>query len=352
MIQILLSILLLSAPARAGTFTAQEIRDWADYLFTTADIPDELKDPQLSGVTRDFGPSKVPLAQLPFDSPMALASSTPWSSWWFPQIERDLFDDGLGTAALEKYDLVRAAKNGRSGAAAFEAKSYRPTGPHWEGLCDAWAIAASIFPEPKAARSVKLSNGSLVSFSVGDQKALLLKTLDAVDPASLTRYGQRFTGNADGWIFPDLFPQELHRFVEKQLFERKQMFIMDHDPGVEVWSEPVYKANYRVSAVPGRPDAVFVRLWLYSATTYPSKEQRDKIGLRELVREYDYYLFGKPDGAGNLVVESGVWAKGELVDSRRDHPDFVYFVKDPASLARLSRNPEIDPAIVDQILGH
>jgi len=139
--------------------------------------------------------------------------------------------------------------------------------------------------------------------------------------------------------------------VEKQLFERRRPFVMDHDPGVEVWSEPVFKANYKISAVPGRTDAGAGRLWLYSATTFVDRGLKDQVGLREIVREYDYRLFGVQDGLGNLMVQSGTWEKGDLVDSRRDHPDFVYSVIDPATVRRMSQNPEIDADIVDKILG-
>ncbi len=289
--------------AEAGPFSKLEIRDWADHLAGLAEPPEELNDPVLSGVTRDFGPSVIPLSALPIDSDLVKADTVPWSSWWFPRIDRDLFDDGLGTSPLEKYDFVRTAlTNQPSHAAVFESGRYSGTGPRWEGLCDAWAIAASVLPEPNRARTMKLPGGAVVSFSVSDQKALALKTFDALARTELQVYGQRFTGNADGWIYPDLFPQELHRYVEKQLFERRQIFIMDHDAGVEVWSEPVYKANYRISAVPGRTDAVFVRLWLYSATSIPQKELKDQTGIREQVREYDYFLYGKQDGSGNLVV--------------------------------------------------
>jgi hypothetical protein len=51
------------------------------------------------------------------------------------------------------------------------------------------------------------------------------------------------------------------------------------------------------------------------------------------------------------VVDSGEWAKGALVDSRRDHPDYVFVISDPAAVKRHSRNPEIDASIVDQIIG-
>jgi hypothetical protein len=350
--KISLLLFLLASPACAQGYSLNDIRYWADVIFRFPDHPPELDDPALSAATREFGPSVISLARLPIESGDARADGAAWSSWWYPKVDRDLFENGAGTSVLEKYDAVRAALTGRpSRAAAAERNAYDPARPRWEGLCDAWAIAATIFPEPRVPRVVKLPDGSTVNFSVGDLKALLLLSVDSVPATSLRTYGQRFTGNADGWIFPDIFPQELLRYVEKQLFERHRMFVMDHDPGVEVWSEPVYRASYRLAAIPGRADALAGKLWLYSATSYTDAGQRDRVGTKELAREYDYVLYGRPDGAGNLVIESGEWVKGDLVDSRRDHPDFVYHVADPASLERVSHNPEIEPRIVDKILG-
>jgi hypothetical protein len=337
--------------AAQPAWTREDIRDWGDVLFLSPQHPPELDDPALSGATREFGPTVIRLASLPIDV-TAQAETLPWSSWWFPKIDRDLFEDGFATSPLEKYDYVRTALTGTtSRAAAFEKRAYDESRPRWEGLCDAWAIAATVYAEPVAPRAFKLPNGTVVNFSVSDLKALLLESVSAVPASALKTYGQRFTGNADGWVYPDVFPQELHRYVEKQLFEGRRMFVMDHDPGVEVWSEPVYKATSKLSAIPGRTDAVAAKLWLYSAGSYTDRNDKNKTGIKEVVREYDYLLYGKPDGAGNFVVDGGEWVKGDLVDSRRDHPDFIYHVADPTTFQRSSQNPEIDPKIVDRIVG-
>lgn len=350
-IALFLLLLPVSVSAAPNRYSLKDLREWADVILRDPNHPPELDDPALSAATREFGPSVIPLGHLPLEA-TAEADDQPWSSWWFPKLDRDLFDDGLGTSTLEKYDLVRAALTGKpSKAARFEKAGYNSERPRWEGLCDAWAIAATVFEEPKAARSIKLPNGTTVNFSVGDLKALLLESVDSVPLDSLKVYGQKFTGNADGWYYPDIFPQELFRYVEKQLFERHKMFVMDHDPGVEVWSEPVYKATYRFEAVPGHDDQLAGKLWLFSATSYSDKTQKDRVGRQEMVREYDFLLYGHPDSAGNLVVQWGEWIKGDLVDSRRDHPDFVYHVADPGAFHRSSQNPEIDPKIVDKIVG-
>ena len=95
-------------------------------------------------------------------------------------------------------------------------------------------------------------------------------------------------------------------------------------------------------------DDVFVELGPRMQGVISLREFETKPAVGET---YDFTLHGRQDGAGNLVVDSGEWVKGDLVDSRRDHPDFVYHVADPASIQRNSQNPEIDPAIVDKILG-
>ena len=354
----LLLILLAPGFAHAGfeAIPRSLIRDFADMLVVQKIHSGELDDPALYPATREFGPTVIPMKELPLDSEQVKSEWTPWSSWWFPRIDQDLFNDGRGSSPLEKYDLVRSTMTSEpSRAAEVERERWIPDAAKWEGLCDAWAIASLIFPEPKKDYSLRLDGGyhgfenKRVTFTVSDQKALLLKSLEAMPSDSLKLYGQKFKGDFEAWIYPDLFPQELHRFVEVQLFQKKQPFVMDHDPGVEVWNEPVYKANYRIQAVPGRDDAVFVRLFLYSAAPL-RKEDKERVGTKEISREYNYYLYGKRNANGDLVVDSGVWAKGDLVDSRRDHPDYVFTIPDPAAVLRKSFNPEVDPKVIDKIV--
>ena len=76
------------------------------------------------------------------------------------------------------------------------------------------------------------------------------------------------------------------------------------------------------------------------------------------------------DSAENLNVQRGVWLSKEWLDrspefkndsflrnqlidgldSREDHPDFVFLAPDVAKAARQPFNLEIDPKIVDDIL--
>ena len=191
-----------------------------------------------------------------------------------------------------------------------------------------------------------------MTFGVADLKALLLKSYEAVDDSALKYYGQKFTGDYRGWIFPDIFPDQFHRFLEVQLFGKKKSFIMDHDPGVEVWNVPVYKANFVMSSVPNEPNSIFVRTWLYSAESTQA-DQKDFVGTIEIVREYDYILQGTRNAAGDLVVTSGYWVQSPDggVDSRKDHPDYLTLIPDSSKLVQKSWNPEIDVDLVNEILS-
>jgi hypothetical protein len=246
-------------------------------------------------------------------------------------------------STLGKYDLVNGTK-----AAEYARGKYDPKAKLWEGLCDAWSLASILSPEPKNPVVVS-ANGTDVEFTVADLKALQLMTYEAVDDSSLKYYGQKFTGNSEGWVYIDIFPEQFHRFLEVELFQNKRPFIMDHDPGVEVWNNPIFKANYTMEKIPNQPNAVFVRTWVYAAEVSP-EAQKNFVGTREVVREYNYILTGDLGPDGNLVVKSGYWVIGpDGVDSRKDHPDNLIRV-DPEKIVRKSWNPEIDVKAVDSIL--
>ncbi len=333
----------------------EEVQMYGDFLRSDCDgVAEALNDPALTAVTREFGPTVIPLNKLPLKSHVAISSHKPWSSWWYPKREDFLFAKEENST-LGKYDSIRnlmykrANRSTPGSAREFEQKSYNRNSAMWEGLCDAWAIASIVKPEPK--RPVKFSaNFSNLTFDIVDLKALLLKTFDAADESNLRYYGQRFTGSANSWIYPDIFPEQFHRLMEEQLFNRKEPFIMDHDAGVEVWNIPVFKANYRMESIAEEPDSVLVRTWIYAAEpTLPN--DKNFVGTRETIREYNYVLKGKKNENGDLVVTSGYWIKGSNgVDSRRDHPDYLIRVIAPEKLVRKSWNPEIDPQIVDKIL--
>ena len=341
--------------------TPNEAEEYADVYsslypdrLTDAISKDELENVVLK-VTRTFGNTKIRMSDLPITSIAAEAKSKPWSSWWFPMSERELFEAQDHRSPLEKYDLYRKSKFRREGSAADEERNkFSPRSVSWAGLCSEWALASTLFLEPKnqvlkGLRSGLFVRNTSVEFSPYDLKALLIKTFEGVPDSDLDYYGQKFTGDQDGWIHPDLFPEQFHRFVEVQLFEKKQAFVMDHDAGLEIWSVPVFRANYRLEEVAGNKNAVRVRMWIYSAAPLNPNEKYN-VGTKELMREYQYVLIGTRSG-DDLEVTSGVWIRGENgVDSRKDHPDYVIAMPRFDRTKRSSFNSFIDVDVVDDIL--
>jgi hypothetical protein len=310
----------------------------------TDDFEDARSNPRLRAVTSEFGPTIINLRDLPIRSEVASAEREAWSSWWFPKFETLLFQANNGEySPLEKYDSLRG--RGSQAAKWEEENEYNPTAARWEGLCDAWSLAAITYPEPK--RPVKIRN---VNFNVGDLKALVLKTYENVDDRALKIYGVRFEGNRNSWVFPDIFPDQLHRFVEIQLFKNKKSFIMDHDPGVAVWTVPVFKANYTIEQDRSDPNQVIVKMWLYNAAQLTSNTERDLVGTRQETREFNYVLRGERNSQGQLVINAGAWSKGAFTDSRDNHPDYLVTVPNTSALYRQSKNTHIDGSFVDTIV--
>ena len=315
---------------------------------------DQFEDPSLSRISREFGRSKIQVPAVLVRSPVAESGIKPWSSWWYPKFEGTLFSSPGGISPLEKLDLYRdahfkARRPEGTGAVSFEARKHDPRALSWEGMCNAWSLASILAPEPQLPRSFQIGKRE-ITFSVGDQKALLLKTFEGLSDQEVQVYGQKFTGSHDGWVHPDIFPDQFHRFIEVQLFEKKLPFIMDHDAGVEIWNVPVYKANYSMGPVEGMPHAIQVRMWLYSATS-TQKSEMDFVGTKETIREYHYILFGEPTPDGLLEIHSGIWIKGSNgIDSRKDHPDYFLTANESALAARQSFNPYIHADVVDRII--
>lgn len=349
-----------TSPANINSEPPKKVKEDADIFRNDPEISPYLSDPAFTAVTREHGLSVIKVRDLPFKSSVAAAPKKPWSSWWYPKIDDFMFRDRdeHTLAPLTKYDKVRMGKFKDSGstepapssAAEFEQKLYNPSSLAWEGLCDAWALSSILEKEPRKPVTYIIDNEE-ITFTVADLKALLLKTYEAVDDSGLKFYGQKFMGDERGWIYPDIFPDQFHRLLEVQLFERKRPFIMDHDPGPQVWNVPVYKANFLMENVPQEPDSILVTAWVYYANSIHSYE-KDFIGTKVVLREYQYILKGKRDAIGNLVVTTGQWVKGSIgVDSRKDHPDYVIQLPDSDQLTRKSLNPEIDIKLVDEILS-
>ncbi|MRG91009.1 hypothetical protein [Polyangium spumosum] len=264
------------------------------------------------------------------------ATIKPWSSWWFPTWDDFLFAERDGELSpLQKYDRYSSTVLRKTTtAAAYERENlYGRHASSWSGLCYAWALASILEPEPKG----EVTHGSL-HFAVGDLKALLLKTYEAVkDPPTV---GDRNDGAWDD-EYEDILPHVFHRVLVRELFQKQRPFIMDKDAGYEVWNVPVYKAITKIERDASARDVVHVRTVVFVAS--PDVESYDHVGTEATTREYTYDLRGVWVG-DRFLVREGAWTE----NSRWDHPDFL--ILPPDRVTRASFNPEIDIATVDAIL--
>jgi len=300
---------------------------------------DDSRDADFLSVTRERGPLVVKAGVQERE-----LSKRPWSGWWLPVNSSYLFQ---GTAdhpsPLEKFDAFAKKVGTPTRATDFERREiYDPNAIAWEGSCDAWAIASLLEPEPVA----PITREGIV-FSVGDQKALLVKSYELAEGKKF--YGQAFHGTREG-VYDDLYPDQLQRFVETELIEGGRPFVLDKDPGVAVWNTPVWHALIRIEDDAGDPEVVHGFMTLWGAD--PWVRNVDDTGTRTIALEYTYDLFGPRRADGALEVRFAVWthhAPGP--NSIELHPDFVATIPEKVS-HRGSRNSELSPAIVDRIFGH
>jgi hypothetical protein len=142
-------------------------------------------------------------------------------------------------------------------------------------------------------------------------------------------------------IYEDVYPEQFHKFMQAELFEKRQPFIIDYDAGIEVWNVPAYRASVEIKAEPTNKYLLHVTTWLFTADA--QVDDFNFIGTKEIIREYTYDLYGYPQNDGSFLVKHGVWTDR----SRMDHPD--YLIPKPSFISRKSKNTEIDPYLVDLI---
>ena len=292
------------------------------------------RDAEFTQVTDSYGPLVVQEGKFEVES-----TRKPWSSWWYPLWERRLFDEGERVmSTLGRFDrFVRRKYRKKIESRAYEKNNiYNNRAVAWAGRCDAWAVASALEDEPKKGFRVEDLN-----FRVRDIKALLIKTYENIE--NLTYYGQRNDAQWDS-IYADLYPEQFHLLIQKNLRDQKKMFLIDHDAGIEVWNTPVYKAKYKIKADPSQRDTLNVKIWVYTAD--PHLEGRlDFVGLEEIIRIYTYNLYGSYLSDGRFQVTHGEWTGS----SRADHPDFA--IEFPEKVRHSSMNKFIKKDWVSFLLS-
>ena len=281
-------------------------------------------------VTKVFGTLSVQEGEF-----YAKSKIVPWSSWWFPTKDKYLFEnnDPEQLAPLQKYDLyVERAYGEYPGAALFEEMEiYDPSEVNWAGLCHAWAVASVLHPEPKN-KLIKRK----ITFSIADQKALLLKSYEEV--SDLEYFGDRYDGGYED-EFDDIYPEQFHRFAQVFLFDQKLPFLMDYDPSFPIWTVPIYEIKFKIEKID--QNTAHVKAWVTTASSFV--EDPNFLGTKKSVKYYEYELFGYWVGA-NLVVTGSQWVN----DAIYDHPDFL--IAYPDKVKRASRNKKLDLGMINELI--
>lgn len=303
-------------------------------LFTNlyaVDLADYPQGQHFTEVTDSLGPLAVKIGKFKIEAPVK-----PWSAWWYPRYDQSLFLSMAGKESpLNKYDAVYAVLAATTeSAASFEEKNlYDPGAARWSGLCNAWALASILAPEPQYP-----VNFDGIRFEVEDLKALVLKTYETT--AGLVHFGQRNNGSL-GDEYMDLYPEQFHKFMQSELFDKKRPFLVDDDAGIEVWNVPVWAATTEITADSDDPKLLHVSTWL---SIVKSTQDKNFVGSKAGLLNYTYDLFGAFDG-DTFWVEYGVWTH----QAQRNHPDFITQI--PAIDQHESRNPYIKNQIVQKILA-
>jgi len=286
-------------------------------------------------VTDAFGPLIVRAGQ--FD---ATANHKPWSGSWLPIKSSYLFaPSDRGAAPLQKYDTyIQHTRGQDSHAADFERNSpelYDPNALGWEGRCDAWAAASVLAPEPTHA--VNLND---VQFSVGDLKALLVKSYE--NTPALKQFGKNFEAGPDA-DFNKMYPDQFQRAVQHEVFEHHRLMVFDNDPSEQVWNTPLYRAEFDVTA--DSKDSQVMHVTAYIRGVSPFIPDLDFVGTITVDYIYTYDLYGNPQGDGSFKVAYGEWTG----DSKTNHPNFVSVIN--TDLSHKSNNADIDTNTVNEIVS-
>lgn len=297
-------------------------------------------------VVSDFGPLYIRATPSDTKLESAVAEKTPWSSYWYPASDTSLFRGQ--DAPLLKFDRLALDENISSASVSWEEDRHVPAEAAWEGLCDAWAIAAISSPEP-----IKDVAMGREVFTTADLKGLAIKKFER---KAVKYYGRRYYGSAasDGLI-QDIRPEAFHRIVEVMLRDRHQAFIIDDTPEPEVWNKPLFRMEWRIDADPTDDQAFIVKAFpklirqrsfidgrptTLAGIDGPDSQRSDLVSY-----EYKYRLVVDrgDEKDGKFRVLYGEWLSSS-------HPDFITIV-DP-STPPSPANPEIGKAmsVLDALL--
>lgn len=260
----------------------------------------------------------------------------PWAGYWYPFRHTEMFDGD--DAPLKKFDELLSKLNRRAGSADWERVKYERGRP-WEssdGMCDAWAVAASQVAEPL--KSVDFHG---VRFEPKHIKGLLVQKYSTMPKE---RFGIPYQGRlATDGLAQDLRPEAFHQLALKML-GNNEIPAVDTDPDFEMWNKPLYKYEWKVSKDEDMANAFLVEAKAYYVKwrSAPSNDPTNYTPGRTsdlTIPAYKYRLVVNPsdrDSDGRARVIYGEWI---LDDIHTEYPDTVFRVTPEHEVS--PRNPVI-----------
>jgi hypothetical protein len=308
-------------------------------------VPD--RPAELLLATAHYGPLSVREG----DTDLVQADTRPWSSYWYPYANDLLVTASArngGQATLDKYDKYSAAVfNKKSAAVAEEIRSgaYNPQAEKWEGHCGSWSIASVLEAEPALPTKGVTVGG--VTFYTRDVKALMIKSYEnIVDNKQFHYFGQSQDddGVEDG---QSIYPDQFHRVMQAELFDKHRPFIMNEDHEGQVWNTPVWEAESTISGDANDPHVMHVHTLAQGAQS--DLVSPDYAGpSQDTTYEYFYDLYGTLQPDGSFLVAYGKWT-GKSVKA---HPGFVMaFPPKGTDVKHYTANKEIDAQVLSDIFA-
>lgn len=306
-------------------------------------VPDRPK--QLLQATAHYGPLSVREG----DTDLVQADTRPWSSYWYPY-SNDLLVAASprngGQATLDKYDKYSAAVfNKKSASVAEEIRSglYNPMAEKWEGHCGSWSIASVLETEPALPTQGVAAGG--VTFFTRDVKALMIKSYETVDNSQFHYFGQSQDDEIEDG--QNIYPDQFHRVMQAELFDKHRPFIMNEDHEGQVWNTPVWEAESTVVA--DANDAHLMHVHTLAQGAQSDLVTQDYAGpSQNTTYEYFYDLYGTSQPDGSFLVAFGKWT-GKSVKS---HPGFVMALPPKGTkINHASANKEVDLQVLQDIFS-
>ena len=306
-------------------------------------VPDRPKD--LLQATEHYGPLSVREG----DTDVVQADTRPWSSYWYPYASDLLVAASSrngGQATLDKYDKYSAAVFGKkSVAVAEESRSglYNARAEKWEGHCGSWSIASVLEAEPALPKQGVPVSG--VTFYTRDVKALMIKSYETLDNSQFNYFGQNNQDEAEDG--QSIYPDQFHRVLQAELFEKHRPFIMNEDHEGQVWNTPVWEAESTMAPDAGDPHLMHVHTLVQGAQS--DLVTPDYAGpSQDTTYEYFYDLYGTVQADGTFLVVYGKWTGKSI----KAHPGFVMALPPQGVKVRhASANKEVDSQVLLDIFA-